>query len=373
MPTFTEIAEQAQAHPVICPLPKLASFYLDDLAIYPSLDNFHYDLFDPDFRFERDVVISADDHHPDYTRLSCDEEPVTPRLNEVVDWSNREHHYRLRRGLLTQSELKDHILHNVTGETVVVLLIVDGLSYESIRTTHLPAQPVIVDGITTTEPGFKRIIYGNDNVSLYSELLHEKNFTNKFGFTYWDRGQEELSTDLHASMGNDIYRIRDFSEAVEQLSDDAPFTSRTYVQITRMGLDQDSHNKKEAPDHDAVVENIIEDIQALESELSKQEESYRIFVTSDHGILWRNQLPDSPDVILDDYKHQPRYVAGREKVPHSMTITNPDGDIVSGLAYPYLAREFKHTEWGVHGGFSYYESVVPLIELGSKHKDGDSE
>ncbi|MFC3477742.1 hypothetical protein [Halobacterium litoreum] len=371
MPTFTEIAEQAQATPVVCPLPRLASFYLDDLAVYTSLDNFHYDLYNPDYRFDRDVVISADDHHPDYTHLSCDEEPVTPRLNEVVDWSNREHHDRLRRELLKQSSLKNHIVHSVTGETIVVLLIVDGLSYESLRTTQLPAQPVVVDGMTTTEPGFKRIIYGDDNVSLYSELLHEKNFTNKFGFTYWDRGQEDLSTDLHAAMGNDVYRIRDFSDAVETLSDAAPFTNRTYVQITRMGLDQDSHNKKEEPDHDAVVENIIEDVRDLEAELSKQAESYRIFATSDHGILWRTQLPDSPEVILDDYKHQPRYVQGREKVPHSMTYTS-DGEIVSGLAYPYLARDLKHTEWGVHGGFSYYESVVPLVELSSNSNDGDS-
>lgn len=373
MPTFTEIADQAQANPVICPLPKLASFYLDDLAIYTSLENFHYDLYDPDKRFEQNVVVSTDDHHPDYTRLSCDEDPVTPRLNEVVDWSNRGHHNRLRRELIPQSNLKEHILHNVSGESVVVLLIVDGLSYESIRTTNLPAQPVIVDGITTTEPGFRRIIYGNDNVSLYSELLREKNFTNKFGFTYWDRGQEELSTDLHASMGNDVYRIRDFSEAIAQLSDDAPFRNRTYVQITRMGLDQDSHNKKEAPDHDAVVETLIEDIQALESELADKAESYRIFASSDHGILWRTQLPDNPDVVLDDYKHQPRYVTGRQRVPHSMSIKNQAEEIVSGLAYPYLARDFKHTEWGVHGGFSYYESVVPLIELGNELKDGDSE
>jgi hypothetical protein len=373
MPTFTQIAEQARTNPVICPLPKLASFYFDELAIYTSLDNFHYDLYDPDYRFEQDVVVSSDEHHPDYTRLSCDEVPVRPRLNEIVDWGDREHHDRLQRELLPQSSLKNQILRSVTGENIVVLLIVDGLSYESIRTTNLTSQPVIVDGITTTEPGFKRIIYGNDNVSLYSELLHKKNFTNKFGFTYWNRGQEELSTDLHASMGNDVYRIRDFSEAVERISEDAAFTNRTYIQITRMGLDQDSHNKKEAPDHDAVIENIIEDIQMLESELSDQEESYRIFATSDHGILWRTQLPDSPDVILDDYKHQPRYVTGRKKVPHSMTFTNPDGEIVSGLAYPYLARDFKHTEWGVHGGFSYYESIVPLIEIDSKDNDGDSE
>lgn len=363
MTTFNEIAEQARKGPVISPLPKLARFYLDDLAIYRNLDSFHYDLYDPNCLFEQDVVIDTNDHHPDYTRLTCDEDPVTPRLNRVVDWSDPEHHDRLKQELVRQSGLKDYILHNTTGDSIVVLLIVDGLSYEAVRNTTLPSQPVVVDGITTTEPGFTRIIYGEDNVSLYSELLSQKQFRNKYGFTYWARGQEELSTDLHASMGDDVHRIRDFNEAVERLGDDAPFDDRTYVQITRMGLDQDSHNRKEEPDRDAVVDDLVTDIRNLQDELDRQSDSWRIFATADHGILWRSQLPDDPPVVMEDYNQQPRYVTGREKVPHSMAITNHDGEIVSGLGYPYLARDLEHTEWGVHGGFSYYESVVPLIEL----------
>lgn len=363
MTTFNEIGEQAKKGPVISPLPKLARFYLDDLAIYTSLDSFHYDLYDPGYLFEQDVIIDTNTHHADYNRLTCDEDPVTPRLNKVVDWSNPEHHDRLRQELVPQSDLKDYILRNTTGDSIVVLLIVDGLSYEAVRNTPLPSQPVVVDGITKTEPGFTRIIYGDDNVSLYSELLSQKQFRNKYGFTYWARGQEDLSTDLHASMGDDVYRIRDFSEAVQHLSDDAPFDDRTYVQITRMGLDQESHNRKEEPDRDAVVDNLITDLKDLQNELDSQSDSWRIFATADHGILWRTQLPDSPPVVMENYKQHPRYVTGREKVPHSMTITDDNGDIVSGLGYPYLARDLKHTEWGVHGGFSYYESIVPLIEL----------
>jgi hypothetical protein len=132
-----------------------------------------------------------------------------------------------------------------------------------------------------------------------------------------------------------------------------------------MGLDQDSHNRKEEPDRDAVVDDLVTDIRDLEDELDRQSDSWRIFATADHGILWRSQLPDDPPVVMDDYKHHPRYVTGREKVPHSMAITNHDGEIASGLGYPYLARDLEHTEWGVHGGFSYYESIVPLIELSS--------
>lgn len=369
MPTFDEIIKESHKRPVISPLPKLARFYLPENDIYESLEDFHYDLYDPEHIFERDVVLNADIHHSDYTRLSCEEDTVTPRLNEVVDWSKTEHHDILRQELLRQSRLKKYLLKQVTGENIVVLMIVDGLSFETIRNTNLPIRPVVVDGITTTEPGFKRIIYGEDNVSVYSDLLSKKGFTNKYGFTYWERGQEELSTDLHSAMGNAIHRIQDFSDVLDTISKDAPFRNSTYVQITRMGLDQDSHNRKEQPDQDAILENIISDIQDLETELNKQTDNWRVLITSDHGILWRSQLPHDPPVVMDDYKHHPRYVTGREKVPHSMALTNEDGDIVSGLAYPYLARKLKNTEWGVHGGFSYYESIVPLIELTS----GDSQ
>jgi len=130
-----------------------------------------------------------------------------------------------------------------------------------------------------------------------------------------------------------------------------------------MGFDQDSHNRKEEPNRDAIRESLVTDIRDLQSALNRQTESWSIFVTADHGILWRDQLPDEPPVVVKDYKHHPRYVTGRQRVPHSMAITNNDGEIVSGLAYPYLARELEHTEWGVHGGFSYYESVTPLVEL----------
>jgi hypothetical protein len=363
MASFDDLRDRASQHPVISPLPRLASFYLDDVSIYKSINAFHRDLYDPEYRFEKDVIISEETHHSDYLRLHCTATPIGPRLNEVVDWTNQEHHHKLRRELLHQSGIKEYILDSLTAEELVVLIIVDGLSYHDAEALDLPMQPVFVDGITTTEPGFRRVIYGNNAQSIYSALVNKKGFYQPYGFTYWSRGQEDLSTELHSAMGNNVYRIRDFNKAVDTLRSDGPFNKKTYVQITRMGFDQDSHNRKEEPNHEAVRDAIVSDLREIKSVANEVADKYRIFATADHGILWRSQLPEKPPVVVDELAHHPRFVEGRIDVPYGLTLQSSVGDLTTGLGYPALARELKHTEWGVHGGFSYYESIVPLIEI----------
>lgn len=365
MVSFSSLRERARDSPVIAPLPRLSEFYLDEFTIYPSLDEFHSDLYHPDHLFEGDVIIDADARHPAYPRVECDEDTVTPRLNEVVDWADDTAHDRLQHELISQSEIKTHIQNRVTGEELVALIIVDGLSYEAVRQTDVDAQPIVVDGITTTEPGYRRIIYGREevsSVSMYAELLTNREFYEDFAFTYWERGQEDLSTDLHSGMSR-IDRISDFGDAIDTLQSEAPFPDKTYVQITRMGLDQDSHNRKEEPNRDAVVQDIIEDVRALHETVSDLVDQFRIFVTADHGILWRDQLPADPPIVCDEHRHHTRFLEGEGNVEGGRVIWESDGTVTTGLAYPYLTRGLDNTEWGVHGGFSYYESLVPLIEL----------
>jgi len=365
MDTFDRLRKRAQNSPVIVPLPRLSGFYLDNLTIYSSLEEFHADLYDPDQIFDQDVIIDSDDRHPVYPRHECDEDTVTPRLNDVVDWFEDEDHDQLQDELLVQSEIKSLIQNRITGEQLVALIIVDGLSYNDIREMDLDVRPVVVDGITTTEPGYRRVIYGEEEVStvsIYAELLNNREFFDDYAFTYWNRGQEELSTDLHSAM-TDINRISDFDDIIDTLRAEAPFTNKTFIQITRMGLDQDSHNRKEEPNRQAVVEAILEDIRALYETASELVEKFQIFVTADHGILWRDQLPADPPIVSEQYRPHARHIEGEGNIEGGRVIWESDGTITTGLAYPYLARSLENTEWGVHGGFSYYESIVPLIEL----------
>jgi hypothetical protein len=367
MVTFTELSEYAHSSPVISPLPKLSRFYLDDFAIYTSIDEFHRDLYDPEYIFDQDVIIDTDTHHPDYQRVTCteDEETVSPRLNEVVDWGDHEAFDHLKQELLVQSDLKQHIRDTLTGEDFVAVVIVDGLSFEAVRNTAIEDQAVVVDGITTTEPGFRRIIYGDEetpDVSISSTLLTNKQFYNSFGFTYWERGDEDLSTDLHSGI-NEVEQISDFEEGIQILEEESPFSEKTYVQITRMGLDQESHNRKEDPNRKAVVQSLKEDLQMLLDTAKKISNKFRVFVTADHGILWRDQLPSTSNVVCDDYLPHARFVEDEGNIENGRIILGGYGTVTTGLEYPYLTRELKNTEWGVHGGFSYYESVVPLIEF----------
>ena len=364
---FEEIKERAREQPVIVLLPRLAQFYLDEFSIYDSLDSFQENLYDPDHLFEHDVIIDADAHHPDFDRLSCEEKTVKPRLNAVVDWASHTDHQRLEQDLLAQSKIKEHIMDTVSGEDLVILIIVDGLSFESVRGTEIDAQPVFVDGISTTEPGYRRVIYGDSEeqyspTSVYADLLNMRRFYNDLAFTYWERGDEELSTDLHSSM-NSVTRISSFSEVVDALRDEYPLEEKTYVQITRMGLDQDSHNRKEEPNKSAVVQDIRDDLQKLHETASKLSDKFQIFLTADHGILWRDQLPAAPSIVCEEHHPHARFVEGSSNIKEGRTILDSDGTKTTGLGYPHLTRELKNTEWGVHGGFSYYESIVPLIEV----------
>jgi hypothetical protein len=91
-------------------------------------------------------------------------------------------------------------------------------------------------------------------------------------------------------------------------------------------------------------------------------DNFRLFLTADHGILWRDQLPDDPPIVHDEWTNHARFLTERYLLDHGMVVDGPTG-VVTGLGYPYLTRELKNTEWGVHGGFSYQESIVPLIEI----------
>jgi len=361
MASFETIADRAHDTPVVSTLPPLGDFYLDEFAIYSSVDGFHRDLYDPNHAFDQDVIIDEGTRHSDYPRIDCTADPITPRLNDVVAWEDQFHHDRIQDDLLCQSAIKNHIVESITGEELVVLVIVDGLSYETVRSLDGNIRPVVVDGFTTTGPGFRRVIYGGDVASLYAALT-SKGFYKGYGFTYWERGQEELSTGLHSAIDT-VDRIEDFGDALSTLEADQPFSDKTYVQITRMGFDQHCHNRKEEPNWSAIRDEILEDIRAVAETAADITDKFRVFVTGDHGVIWQDQLPEDPPIVHDEWADHARFLDGAHDLEKGLTVETEDGDAVTGLAYPCLTRELKNTEWGVHGGFSYNESIVPLIEI----------
>lgn len=368
MATIEEIQIAARKEPVVVPLPPLAQFWFNDIEIYNSIERFEYDLNDPSHRFQKDVVIDSNERSNHYRMMKCGDDLLSPELNEVIEWSNREDFKRLMDELQIQSRIKNKIIEQTSVEEIVILVIVDGLPFHAVKNiaTHtklpLSIEPVLVDGISETSNGFQRVVYGNSTTSVYGGLIYNS-FSNHLGFTYWEKGQENLSTDLHGSMNKrNVHRIRDFSEVSEYLQKDG-VNSQTYVQVTRMGMDQESHNRKEAPNPDQQVKELLDDIQELKSTVADLADQYSIYVTADHGILWRDQLPnDPPQIDTGSKQGPPRHIKGSKLIANSLLFNDPSGP-GAALAYPYLTRDLKHTEWGVHGGLSYQESLVPLIQL----------
>ena len=86
-------------------------------------------------------------------------------------------------------------------------------------------------------------------------------------------------------------------------------------------------------------------------------------LTADHGILWRDALGERArlvdDVFPDDVR-SPRYIKGSILRAYGRCVRS-EGQNYTLLGYPWLTRPLHNNEWGVHGGISAWESVVPLI------------
>lgn len=369
--SFDKLIDLAHKKPIVADLPMLSEFYLKDINLYRSIDSFHHDLYDPTYQFDTDVIIAGDEPVPGYTFVDCTVDPINPDLNKVVDWTSPEDHSNLSRQILSQSDIQDYILDAVSTENLVILIIVDGLSYATFSNTDYQVQPVYVDGISTTKPGFRRVILGGKNRPTCSALMMEHDFYSARGFTYWKKGQEELSTQLHNGIpSHNVNRIRDFNEAISNIGSELPPDEKLYIQITRMGFDQEAHQKKEEPNLEAVKHELLSDLHKITNLAARLTDDFRIFLTADHGILWREDLPEEPSVVFNQYHHHARYVEDNVQTKHGINQKSPDGSTATGLGYPYVTRDLEHTEWGVHGGFSYHESLVPLIEVSRDIRDG---
>jgi hypothetical protein len=86
-------------------------------------------------------------------------------------------------------------------------------------------------------------------------------------------------------------------------------------------------------------------------------------LTADHGILWREaiegRLEVVGDLIHEDAGHA-RYVRGHVLRPYGRCVTCLDSHYTA-FRFPFMTRELRSNEWGVHGGISAWESIVPFI------------
>ena len=351
----------ADLHPVsVCYLP-------DDVTVLDSAAEAAWQLDSPEPMLPgRSLIVRPDPQYSDrFPHIRCDHDPFTPSLNNVLF----DRYDDIASRMLCQSQIAGRIVGEAAMCDLVVLLLVDGLSYRDVRSwpestgRALNVAPCLVDVPTLTEVAFANLI----GAPPLATRLFDAGYHHRLGFTYWRREDNPLTNQLFDTIAQ-VKKVGRFPQILTMLRDylDDPRARKTYVQIVRTGLDGYVHHQKRQPPTEAVVEEVRREFGQL---MALCDESCArlgmrgcLYLTADHGILWRHEF--EPEVVgsapgrsslrwcgwRDLYQQRDtgrRYLVGREEY--------------YCLDFPKLRRELHIDEQGVHGGISFQESIVPLV------------
>jgi len=260
--------------------------------------------------------------------------------------------------LPTQSDIAGAIEEQVrkSRPAVVALMIVDGLSYYDLP-ENAECEPYLVAGVSTTEYGYRQVI-GRPSIS---RRLFALGYTQQLGYTYFPPETNELSRDIYGTFSSSqITRIRAFDEILKHVKDIG--LSRGYIQISSAGLDQLCHAHYDRPPREHYLEQILSHYHDLLDCLAAAGRNVLACLTADHGILWREDIEDRIEIVSDLFREDirsPRYIRGSVLRPYGRCC-RCDGQNYTLLRAPLMTRKFRNNEWGVHGGISAWESIVPF-------------
>ncbi len=339
--------------------PLSLAFLTDEVQVFAAAEELVAALDAPDPQPEVPTVALTFDERFAHRLPSvrCDHDPFTTELNRFllpkIDW--------VQRWVLCQSQIPKVICQRASGDCIVLIL-VDGLSFYDwkrfARESEAPPElftfePCFVDGVSITEHGMRRIV-GEPTVALQ---LTELGYRRSFGFSYWERTDNELTDRLFAGITEGVHRVKSFDEVLEQLPK-LPLDG-SFVQIVRQGLDQVGHRYRDRPNIAATVRQIFDELRQLQRCLAEKELTATIFLTADHGILWSHEH----DLKLYEagVSHvPPRYYEGLRS-GEGIWRVQFEGNDFSVLTYPFVRRKLRSDEWGVHGGLSFEESLVSFV------------
>jgi hypothetical protein len=353
----------AEIHPVsLCYLPQ-------DVTVSTSLAETVWLLDDMPTTLPGRILVTSPNlqYAGRFPQIRCDHNPFTESLNSVLFSRFDE----IASHMLCQSILAARILGEARACETIVLFLIDGLSYRDIagattvfsQTTTI--EPCLVDGPTTTRLAFSHLI---GSPSLATRLF-EIGYHRRLGFTYWTRDDNSLTDRLFHSIP-DVRRTVQFSEvltALRRLLDQiGQQNSKTYVQILRTGLDGYAHGQKRKVPISAVVAEICREyeqlIEVCAEHCRETERRARLYMTSDHGILWRDEF--EPEVVGEaPPTSNARYCTWKElyhQRDHGRRFMVCDEDYYC-LDIPKTRRQLHLDEQGVHGGISFQESIVPVV------------
>ena len=268
--------------------------------------------------------------------------------------------------LLKQSQLAQTVTDRVSHARpdIVVFLALDGLSLYDVADWTFPeswravCEPCFVDGLSVTQSGMRRLI-GSPPLTHH---LFALGYVQRLGFSYWERSQNQLTDVLFSEFPpTQLFRVTTFAEVLDGLQT-ADLTDRVFIQIVRTGLDGVCHSHREKPNIGAMLDQLKSDVEQIVEAVGASEKAVRIFIASDHGILWFKEqkvLPSQSRNTSARYTKSPSDLSGIAIAEFGETFTVLTGDDV-------IARNRKVTEWGFHGGISARESLVPLFDIAPK-------
>ena len=280
--------------------------------------------------------------------ICCIHNPLTTELNQVI----LKRYSLIRENMFCQSQVADWIVKYADSD-IIALIMVDGLSYaDTLR--YAPqelakAKPILVDGVSITEQGMMRII-GKPPLA---NRLFDIGYCDAIGFSYWGRNEDPLTNRLFAGFGDQVCKVKSFDEVLKVLEDKA--ARGLYIQVVRNGLDGVAHQYREKPNKEAIVMDVYRDYERLVQLFQKKGLSASVHLVSDHGILWTDE--HALKVYEFGRADHPRHY---EYTKHSENLLNVEfeGKEFSMLGYPFIRRELRSNEWGVHGGLSFEESIA---------------
>lgn len=346
-----------QAHPA------LLAYLSPDIQVLPTASALLRVLDTPEpLPIAPMVTFDVQSHHRSRLPIAyCALDPYTDALNAVL--STR--YATIAAHTLTQQHIADEIVKMSCDCEVILLLLIDGLAYRDVRDwpdqiEHPSALlPCLATGPTITRFCFPTII-GNPPLAA---RLFDQGFSVRLGVSYWSRADNELTNRLFATI-HDMQRCISMKDTIEYVGHSLQkhCRERIYIQIIRVGLDADAHHNRELPPITGMLHQILMEINILARLLERTKKRSRLFVTSDHGILWRHEF--TPDVI-GHAQGNARMAHWRDLVHQSkpgMRFIVAD-EVYHALPYPLLRRPLRSDEAGLHGGISFQESIVPFLAV----------
>lgn len=344
--SLEELKQLLAKAPIVADIHPVSLCFLEDVKV-TTTDKLIYELDTPKPSIAtKTLIIGKGDER--FLKVKVIHDPFTPELNRIL----LDKFGEISKHMLKQSEIAEKI-ESEANTDVVILYIVDGLSYWDVR-KNLPnfgqVIPCLVDTPTLTKLAFPNVI-GDPPLA---ERLFDKGYIHRIGFSHWSREDNELTDRIFRTI--QVYKVSDFSEIVRLLGD--KLKSSTFVQIIREGFDEFAHKQRRLPPVEAILRDIYDEVRQLVKVCEELQLSCRIYLTADHGILWRNEF--EPEVIENCSKCHPRY--SNHPIDRSKLFI-VEGKEYYCLEYPKIRRPLRSDEWGVHGGISFQESIVPLIEV----------